>query len=115
MSETQPSWQRRSLYALTESVPHVNPSDQPAELYTYVDISAVDNENHIIASPNSVLGRDAPSRARLAIQNDDVLFSNVRPYLRNVAQVIDIPQPAVASTGFTLLRAKLNVSSRFLF
>ena len=115
MSEAQDNWQKSSLYALTESVPNVNPSDQPAELYTYVDISAVDNENHIIASPNSVLGRDAPSRARLPIQNGDVLFSNVRPYLRNVAQVIDILQPAVASTGFTLLRAKPNVSSRFLF
>lgn len=115
MSETQPGSQKLSLYALTENVPHVNPSDQPAELYTYVDISAVDNENHIIVSPHSMLGRDAASRARLAIQNGDVLFSNVRPYLRNVAQVIDIPQPAVASTGFTLLRAKQNISARFLF
>jgi type I restriction enzyme S subunit len=84
-------------------------------MFTYVDISAIDNRKYTIASPRKVLGRDAPSRARMPIEDGDVLFSNVRTYLRNVAQVVDIEQPALASTGFTILRANSEASSRYLF
>jgi len=57
----------------------------------------------------------APSRARRPIQDGDVLFSNVRTYLRNVAQVRGLDAPAVASTGFTVLRPSASLDSRFLY
>jgi type I restriction enzyme S subunit len=49
------------------------------------------------------------------VREDDVLFSNVRTYLRNVAQVTHTDGPTVASTGFTLLRPKSNLLSRYLY
>lgn len=93
----------------------VDPSKRPDEVFTYVDISSIDKEKHAIAHPRRVLGGDAPSRARQPIEEEDVLFSNVRPYLRNVAQVGAIEQPAIASTGFTVLRANSEAVPRYLF
>jgi type I restriction enzyme S subunit len=115
MSEDQGDWQRRSIRSLTVHVSLVNPSVQPDQIFTYVDISAVDNKTQTIANPRKVFGRDAPSRARQPIEDRDVLFSNVRTYLRNVAQVIEIEQPALASTGFTVLRANSEADPRYLF
>src|ERR1022692_4542799 len=115
MPEASYRWQRSSLEGLTVKAPNVNPADTPDSVFTYIDISSIDNQNHVIAWPHRISGRDAPSRARLLVQEGDVLFSNVRTHLRNVAQVIEVEYPALASTGFTLLRASGAADSRFLF
>jgi len=52
-----------------------------------VDIEAVDNISHKIVAPKQILTKNAPSRARMAIQAGDVIFSLVRPYLKNIAIV----------------------------
>src|SRR5689334_5209434 len=89
---------------VTVDVKGVDPGREPGRQFTYVDIGSIDNRRMLIAEPRCVMGADAPSRAKRPIQSGDVLFSNVRTYLRNIARVGDLEQPAVASTGFTLLR-----------
>jgi type I restriction enzyme S subunit len=83
--------------------------------FTYVDISSIDNDRCEISEPKQLHGKQAPSRARRPIQEGDVVFSNVRTYLRNVAQVPDLAAPAIASTGFTVLRPTKDLDSRFLY
>ena len=114
-TEVDSKWPVARLKDVTADVPSWDPSTKPHDFFTYVDISSIDNQKWEIVSPKRLLGSDAPSRARRPIINGDVLFSNVRTYLRNVAQVSDIESPAVASTGFTLLRPKSNLSSRYLY
>lgn len=60
-------------------------------------------------------GADAPSRARQLVRAHDVLFSTVRTYLKNIAQVPEACDGQVASTGFAVLRGKEGVSSKYLF
>jgi type I restriction enzyme, S subunit len=108
-------WDLVPLKSVTVDVRSWNPSLRPDDEFTYVDISSIDNESCEIVEPKRLRGREAPSRARRPIIDGDVLFSNVRTYLRNVAQVGGLPQPAVASTGFTLLRPTEVISSRYLF
>jgi type I restriction enzyme S subunit len=106
-------WQTVALKDVTLDVENCDPSKALA--FTYVDISSIDNARCEIAHPRRIPGARAPSRARRPIQDGDVLFSNVRTYLRNVAQVRGLDAPAVASTGFTVLRPSASLDSRFLY
>ncbi len=93
----------------------IQPEASPDAEFTYFDIGGIDNERNRIAETKIVSGRNAPGRARQAVRKDDILFSNVRTYLRKIARVErDYPNP-VASTGFTVIRPAQGVSSQFLF
>lgn len=81
----------------------------------YIDISTVSPETKKVASPQDVLGEDAPSRAQQIIRKNDVLVSTVRPNLNSVAKIPSTLDGHVASTGFCVLRATEKIDSGFLF
>jgi type I restriction enzyme S subunit len=108
-------WVRVRLADVTETVPNVRPADYPDGEFGYVDISAIDNDLFQIGTVRRFRGKDAPSRARRPIQPRDVLFSNVRTYLRNIAIVPEGLGAELCSTGFTVLRSNGAVDPRFLF
>ena len=66
--------------------------------FKYIDIDSIDNKNHRIISPKILKVKNAPSRASRYTQPGDVLFSMVRPYLKNIALVEE--GSCIASTGF---------------
>ncbi|MBI5619101.1 MAG: N-6 DNA methylase [Gammaproteobacteria bacterium] len=92
----------------------INPDTaNPAELYpnshfNYIDISCVENESGKFLGPNKTATDEAPSRARRSVKQGDVLMSTVRPNLKAFALLTEVPDRAVASTGFAVLRAKPN-------
>src|SRR5207245_3192120 len=108
-------WAWVTLQEVTDDVPNVNPDSAPDRDFGYIDISSICNETYRIIDPKRFKGRDAPSRARRPIQAGDVLFSNVRTYLRNVALVPSNLGAQLCSTGFTVLRANSAIDPRLLF
>lgn len=93
-----------------------DPSKNPDEEFEYVDVSSVSNESFTITSSTTTLGIDAPSRARKAIEADDVLYATVRPYLKRVAKVPSSLNGQIASTGFCVVRSdKKKTSPEFLY
>ena len=84
-------------------------------LISYVDISSIDNESNRITAPKRMSLAAAPSRARQKIRSGDVLFSTVRPYLRNIASVEQALDGEIASTGFAVLRGARGIDPRYLF
>lgn len=107
-------WSWATLAEVTEQVPNVKPDEGAETEFGYVDISSIDNRRFVIAEVKWLKCKDAPSRARRPIRPNDVLFSNVRTYLRNVALVSGDCSGQICSTGFTVLRAKV-VDSQYLF
>lgn len=84
--------------------------------FTYIDLTAVDQNSKVIASPRQVLAREAPSRARQVVARRDVLVSTVRPNLNAVALVPTSLDSAIASTGFCVLRPNpMSLDSSYLF
>lgn len=113
--ELPKGWGETTLAQVTERVPNIKPEDYPDRKYGYVDISSIDNNSYRICEVKHFLGKDAPSRAKRPIQHNDVLFSNVRTYLRNIA-LVEAECPAqICSTGFTVLRPNSTVEPRYLF
>jgi type I restriction enzyme S subunit len=92
-----------------------NPKLTPLNFFKYVDISSIDNTNKKITDAKTILGKDAPSRARKIIYKNDVLVATTRPNLNSVALVDSVFDQQVCSTGFCVLRADKNLDPIYLF
>ena len=90
---------------------------KPDERFTYIDVGAIDNVRGVITPDLQILDADeAPSRARKLVRPDSVIYSTVRPNLRNIAVIEkDFDPPAIVSTAFAVLHPKPFLNSRYLF
>ena len=105
-------WQLVSIDDVTFKGEQRKPED--SEELVYVDIGSIDRDKKIISTPQQLLGKDAPSRARRVITKGDVLVSLTRPNLNAVALVSEKYDGQFASTGFEVLKP-LGYDSRLLF
>ena len=89
-------------------------SCQPfGEDFKYIDIDAIDNKQQKINKIKTIKVANAPSRASRYTQKGDVVFSMVRPYLRNIAIVSE--NDCIASTGFCVCSPKELLLSGFCY
>jgi type I restriction enzyme S subunit len=79
---------------------------------TYIDIASV-KEGRIFAKTR-LTREEAPGRARRRARHGDVIWSNVRPNLRQFALILYPEEVDVFSTGFTILTA-ISVPFSFLY
>jgi len=80
-------WALTKLMTITDYVQKINPKETPDKWYYYCDIDSIDNSKQQILNPKYIVGSDAPSRARQLLKTNDILFSTVRTYLKNIAIV----------------------------
>ena len=83
------------------------------DYFDYIDIDAVDNTKNIIKAPKHIPVKNAPSRASRKVSKGDILFSMVRPYLRNIAMVEY--EDCIASTGFYVCRCSEILDNNYCF
>ena len=81
--------------------------------FLYIDIDSIDNKRQIINKIKSIKTANAPSRASRYTQKGDVVFSMVRPYLRNIAKVI--VDGCIASTGFYVCSPIDDLNSEYCY
>lgn len=104
-------WSEVEIGQLCLTTDQVDPRDNPDKPFEYIDISSVDKSSKVISQTQSILGSEAPSRARKIVQAGDVLVSTVRPNLNTVAVVPESLDQQIASTGFCVLRP----NAKYLF
>jgi type I restriction enzyme S subunit len=92
-----------------------NPAAWPDDPFTYVDVAGVCNKQKTITEARTLMGAEAPSRARRLMRHGDVLVSTVRPNLNAVALVPESLDGQVASTAFCVLRATPLVLPQYLY
>ena len=81
------TWTESSIGKVIVKAKPRDPRKKPDDVFHYVDVSSVSNESFKITGATPILGSEAPSRARKAIETDDVLFATVRPTLKRIALV----------------------------
>lgn len=113
--ELPQGWVWTTIGEVTQSVEKVKPKENPDTQFTYFDISSIDNQINRVVKPKTYYGSEAPSRARQLVRANDVLFSTVRTYLKNIALVPEIHDGQIASTGFSVLRGESDISPKYLF
>jgi len=108
-------WVWATLGEIAISVSTANEVDTEGE-FVYIDIGSIDNTVFEITEPKIYTWANAPSRARQIVKTGDILFSTVRTYLKNIAQVPAEFDNQVASTGFCVIRPVENlIDHRFVF
>jgi type I restriction enzyme S subunit len=105
-----PGW----VWARVIDVGHDWGQKTPDADFTYIDVSAIDNDRGVLTTPNVLPASDAPSRARKVVRSGTVIYATVRPYLRNVCVIEDdySPEP-IASTAFAVLHPFEGMPGRF--
>ncbi|BBE16292.1 type I restriction-modification system, specificity subunit S [Aquipluma nitroreducens] len=109
-------WKEKTLKDLVEVDPEQLPSSTDADFsFFYIDISSVSLGN--VSFPiHSIQYKDAPSRARKILKDNDILMSTVRPNLKAFAQFKKRSKSNfIASTGFAVLRSRPNVEIGFIY
>ena len=105
-------WMNVKISDITVKGEQRKPND--SEEFIYVDIGSINRDLKKIESPQFLLGKDAPSRARKVIKKGDVLVSLTRPNLNAVALVGENYDQQIASTGFEVI-SPMIVESKYLF
>ena len=108
-------WEWERIRNFVKKVDSIDPTRSPTKRFCYIDIDSIDSSNQTIQNPKLITGKEAPSRARQIIKKDDILFSTVRPYLKNIALIDEIYDSQVASTGFCVIRVTEGVDNKYLF
>lgn len=87
----------------------------PRSEFTYIDVSAINNQKGVIESPSVVEATNAPSRARKVVKLNTVIYSTIRPYLLNVCVVEKEYTPqAIASTAFAIIHPFSGILSSYI-
>ena len=109
-------WAHKLIGDLCLHTDQCDPRDCPDEPFEYIDISSVDKNLKAVIGSQTIIGAEAPSRARKQIQFGDILVATVRPNLNAVAIIAEELDDQIASTGFCVLRADTKVlHNRYLF
>lgn len=109
------AWKWMKLDQVCITTKNRDPKITPDLPFRYVDISSVNNRLKRITDTHTILGKDAPSRARQIIKANDVIVSMTRPNLNAVALVPEDLNDEICSTGFCVLRPKEFIDALFLF
>lgn len=83
------------------------------ETFKYVDIDSINNKLNIVGFIKNIPTTEAPSRASRYTERGDIVFSMVRPYLRNIAQIAE--SNCIASTGFYICSPYECMHQRFCY
>ncbi|WP_115073637.1 restriction endonuclease subunit S [Canicola haemoglobinophilus] len=89
----------------------------PKSTFCYIDVGLIDNKLHRISNNQNIIEpNDAPSRARKIVQKGTILYSTVRPYLKNICILEeDFPYTPIASTAFATMETFQDIDRKFLF
>lgn len=93
-----------------------NVKEHPTSTFNYIEISGVDRQRGI-ATATEIAVADAPSRARMAVKEDDILISLTRPHHGSIALLESRHDGCIASTGFAVIRTvdTTRISKEFLW
>lgn len=102
----------RPIEEVADTNPETLPGSTPRSFrFRYIDLSAADAGTIRWSAVHETTFAAAPVRARRLTKEGDALFGTVRPNLRSHGFVPpEQPGPLVASTGFTVVRAKPGLS-----
>lgn len=81
----------------------------------YIDITSVNTG--VIESIRKILINDIPSRAKRIIKKNDIIYSSVRPNLKNYSYIENNIENGIVSTGFAVIRIKdqVNINSKYIY
>ena len=104
-------WKRMTLRALADLNPESWSAKNRPDAVSYVDLSNAKSGS--IASVETMIWSEAPSRARRVLRKGDTIFGTVRPGNRSFALIDE--DGLTGSTGFAVLRPRKDTDREYVW
>lgn len=98
-------WESKKIKEVCISEQNIKWENQDDE-FQYIDLTSVSRETLKITETTLVNKKNAPSRAKKIVLEDDVIFSTTRPTLKRVTIIPEEYSNQICSTGYKVLRPK---------
>lgn len=105
-------WERKNLGEINKQTSNINKEFAQSQIQ-YIDISSINNVENTVEFTTLYKTEERPSRAQQILLKNDILFSTVRPNLKNIA--INNIDGAIGTTGFFVIRVNDLVNNRYIF
>ena len=102
-------WEVVRLRDIVKKTEQKDPKKNLKWRFKYIDVSSISRGNVKIIDYKLCQGKNAPSRAKKLVKNEDVIFATVRPTLKRLALINEKFDGEICSTAFCVLRAKENI------
>jgi len=107
-------WETVKLSEVCDKTSNVDIRKQSGK-FNYIDIGSINSSSKRISEIQELDWTIASSRARQIVKKGDTLFSTVRVNLERIALIDKEIPNAIASTGFTVIRANEKADPEYLF
>jgi type I restriction enzyme S subunit len=107
-------WETVKLSEVCDKTSNVDIRKQSGK-FNYIDIGSINSSAKRISEIQELDWTIASSRARQIVKKGDTLFSTVRVNLERIALIDKEIPNAIASTGFTVIRANEKAEPEYLF
>lgn len=103
-------WPRMTLGDCIETNDETYKLSEAWSFVNYLDTGSI-TENRVSEIQCFITGKDKlPSRARRKVREGDIVYSTVRPIQKHFGIMRNNPENFLASTGFSVVRAKSNIA-----
>jgi type I restriction enzyme, S subunit len=92
-----------------------DPKNLDGDVFYYIDVDAIDNKTQSVREVKELEIKQAPSRAKRKVSENDVIISLVRPYLKNIAFLNEQNHKLVASTAFYVCTSSDILYPKYLY
>lgn len=107
------SWDVKKISEISSVNPQQINEKYPHKEILYIDIGAI--REFQIQSYEKLKLNERPSRAQRLVQENDILVSTVRPYLKGFTKITKNNPNLICSTGFAVIRAKTSKDVDYIF
>jgi len=97
-------WEVRKLGDVCEKTVNIKWQEYENQVFQYIDLSSVSRTTLTINETSKITSKNAPSRAKKIIRQNDVIFATTRPTLKRVTIVPVKFDNQICSTGYSVLR-----------
>lgn len=109
-------WEEKKLGDVCKKNSNIKWQKNDETEYQYIDLSSVSRDSLTILETSVVSSKNAPSRAKKIVEEDDVIFATTRPTLRRVTIIEKDLDNQICSTGFAVMRANSEkILPQFIF
>lgn len=114
-SQTGDDWNQVSIESLCNKTKNINWKENTDREFDYIDLSSVSRTSLTVTETKKIDSKNAPSRAKKIVKENDIIFGTTRPTLKRATKINEKYNNQICSTGFVVLSPKDPKDSEWIF
>ena len=114
-SQTGDDWNQVSIESLCNKTKNINWKENTDREFDYIDLSSVSRTSLTVTETKKIDSKNAPSRAKKIVKENDIIFGTTRPTLKRATKINEKYNNQICSTGFVVLSPKDPNDSEWIF